>query len=314
MIPSSLLLSRPARTICQTLILSAAIIGLAVSLIGYAEAAGPPGIQLSAAYATASETEAQPCAAWVWDLVAWRTHSAPILDKAQERGIDTLFIPLTVKNGVLSYQTDVARFVRLAHQRGILVFAVEGDPHMVLPAGLQAAVARANAIRAYQEGAPRSERLDGLQYDLEPYGLKNFDPRDPKDLAKWLAAYKALRAAFHHRIEVTMPFWIADDPDGEAFVREAAPLLSRISVMAYRNRPNAIIDVASRLLALGSELDVPVRVALEIGPTDEGSTVSFEGNMRKLRHAMEVTTPTFLHSPSFVGFAIDGLRWPGQKP
>jgi hypothetical protein len=82
--------------------------------------------------------------------------------------------------------------------------------------------------------------------------------------------------------------------------------------MAYRTKADRIIAAATPILDLGVELGVPVRVALEMGPTDEGPGVSFEGDLQAMLKAMRDTLPTFAGWSSFAGFAIHGIVWPGQ--
>lgn len=185
---------------------------------------------------------------------------------------------------------------------------------MVLPAGQPNAIARAKAIRNYQLSVVARERLDGLQYDIEPYTLPNFDTDDPNDLRKWSDAYGRLRQAFANKLDVVLPFWIADKQNGANFVRQAAVHATGLTTMAYRTTKDRIIGAGMPIVRLGTQLNLPLRVALENGPTEEGPGVSFEGNLPALLKAMQQTLPTFARQHSFAGFAIHGIVWPGQPP
>jgi hypothetical protein len=253
-------------------------------------------------------------AAWLWENRLWRTGAADLLDRAQALKIDTLFIALDIRDGKLRYRAELRHFLRAAHGRGISVLAVEGDPHMVLPAGQPNAIARAKAIRNYQLSVVARERLDGLQYDIEPYTLPNFDTNNPDHLRKWSDTYRLLRQAYAHKLDIVLPFWIADKPAGAAFVRQAAVHATGLATMAYRTEKDRIISAAMPLLKIGTELDLPVRVALEMGPTNEGPSVSFEGDLPALLKAMRQTLPVLARQDGFAGFAIHGIVWPGQEP
>jgi hypothetical protein len=253
-------------------------------------------------------------AAWLWENRIWRKFATALLDRAAELKIGTLYIALDVDNGKVSNRDALRRFLAAAHARHMTVLAVEGDPHFITRSGRAVAVARARAIRAYNLGVVARERLDGLQYDIEPYVLPGFGISDPADLKKWSDTYRVLRHAFARPLNAVLPFWIADHRPGTDFVRNLAPSIDGITVMAYRDTPDAIVDVATRLLDVGIAVDRPVRVALENGPTDEGEHVSFDGDLDALLHAIKVTLPTFAKGwSSFSGFAIHGIVWPGQS-
>ena len=266
----------------------------------------------SVAASEVAATAKQKRTAWLWETSIWRTLPADLLDRAQALKIRSLFIALEIRDGQVRDGSQLKAFLRAAHERGISVLAVEGDPHMVLAKGQPNAIARAQAIRAYQLGALPEEQLDGLQYDIEPYVLPRFDTSNPRHLRKWSSTYRELRRAFTRKLDIVLPFWVSDKPPGADFVRASAASAKGLTVMAYRTKPDRIIAAAAPLLDLGVELDRPVRVALEMGPTDEGPGVSFEGDLDALLRAMRKTLPTFAAWPNFAGFAIHGIVWPGQ--
>lgn len=282
---------------------------LALLLAVLAEA---PSVRAESVPAPAATALQNRRAAWLWEHRIWRRRAADLLDRAQELKIDTLFIALDIRNAKVGYRAELRAFLRAAHARNISVLAVEGDPHMVLPAGQPNAIARAKAIRDYQLGVVPRERLDGLQYDIEPYTLPNFDTDNPNDLRKWSDTYGRLRQAFARKLDIVLPFWIADKPNGANFVRQAATHAAGLTTMAYRTEKKRIIGAATPILKLGGQLNVPVRVALELGPTNEGPGVSFEGDLPALLKAMQQTLPVFARRESFAGFAIHGIVWPGQ--
>lgn len=250
--------------------------------------------------------------AWLWDDLVWRQHADALLTQAQDLKIGTLYITLEIRNDQVRHAAALRTFLRKAHGRGVSVLAVEGDPHFVFPDGRAHAVARAKVIRAWQASARTGEQLDGLQYDIEPYVLPDFSVDDPDDLAAWRDTFRALRRAYGQRLDIVFPFWVANTPRGANFVRQTAADARSYATMAYRTTVPRIIDAATPLLDLGTELNRPVRVALENGPTSEGPGVSFEGDLPALLKAMKQARPTLAAKPGFGGFAIHGITWPGQ--
>lgn len=252
--------------------------------------------------------------AWLWEDHIWQTRRGRVLDMAEALDLRRLFIGIKMKDGQIVGREALRRFVAEAHRRGIAVLGVEGDPLMVTRRGRNAAIKRVEVFRAYQASVGKSERLDGLQYDIEPASLPNFDVHDPEDLKRWSMAYRELRNAWGGPLDIVLPYWIGDWRTGEAFVRRIAPHAQSFTIMAYRDTPPAIIDVATELLSQGAALSVPVVVALEMGPTDEGDHVSFDGDLDALLKAVKQTRRTFAEWESFSGYAIHGLPWPGSGP
>jgi hypothetical protein len=167
-----------------------------------------------------------PLATWIWQPDAWARAPGALLDRAEAEGVRTLFLGLDVASGRVRDADALRALNEEAHRRGLRVLAVEGDPAMVPPRGRHHAVARARAIRAYQERAPQAARLDGVQYDIEPYLLPEFDPRDEADLRAWADTYADLNRALDARLDIVLPFWIAGTDEGRRFVRGLSGLAS----------------------------------------------------------------------------------------
>ncbi|HEX8214931.1 MAG TPA: hypothetical protein VF582_05610 [Allosphingosinicella sp.] len=202
--------------------------------------------------------------AWAWDPGRWRDQPAGTIASARTRGIERLFVTLEVGDGGLRHASDLRRFVRMAKASGINVEAVEGDPQMVLAGGLVTAAARARAFAAYQKRARPEERLAGIQYDIEPYVLGAWG-RHPVGYSAWARSVLRLRHAAGERIDLVVPFWIAQEEEGRAFLRSVAPAVRILTVMSYRTELPLLTQVAEPLLAWGAAEGVKVRLALEAG-------------------------------------------------
>ncbi len=217
--------------------------------------------------------------AWTWDTQQWRATPATLLERAVASGVRRLHVALETEDGQIRHAAELARFVRLASARGIAVDAVEGDPQMVRPAGRLNAMNRAKAIAAYQRNAAESERLAGIQYDIEPYLLPEFGADRAGVLAAWSGLVRDLAAVHADKLDLVVPFWLLSLPEGEQAMAALAPHLRQLTVMAYRTDPVRIVAFAEPTLAWGQTNGVPVRVALEMGPLDD----EFEQRFRPAR-------------------------------
>jgi hypothetical protein len=202
--------------------------------------------------------------AWAWDPARWRDQPIKTLAAARAKGVERLFVTLEIGNAGLSNSAELSRFVRMAGAAGIEVEAVEGDPEMILPSGLATATARARAFAAYQRRARPDERLAGIQYDIEPYVLAAWGG-DAVGYPAWADAVLRLAEAAGEPIDLVLPFWMAQEEEGRAFLRRVAPAVRILTVMSYRTELPLLTQVAEPLLAWGVNEGVKVRLALEAG-------------------------------------------------
>jgi hypothetical protein len=159
---------------------------------------------------------------------------------------------------------QLADFVRAAGARGIGVYSVDGDPHMVLADEVPAAVKRVQAYAAYNASQPPEARLRGVQFDVEPYLLPdNVLPPDRRDAA-YVEMARALKAAAGAglRLEFVVPFWWGGN---QALLDALAPHADALAVMDYRTDRSQIVDGAIPFLDWAAGHGRQVRIALEAG-------------------------------------------------
>lgn len=205
-------------------------------------------------------------AAWMWSAARWRDQSAELLTAAQKLGLGTIYISVPIAAGEVVEPDRLADFVARAKAAAIDIVAVEGDPDMIAGRGRAEAIARARALAAYQAAVPVASRLGGLQYDIEPYLLGGFAVDPAAIWQSWGDTLRQLAAAFGSRVDAVIPYWIMASGGGSAALSRAASSLRRITVMAYRTAPQAIIAAAEPTLAWADDHAVPALVALEAGP------------------------------------------------
>lgn len=205
--------------------------------------------------------------AWAWEPDLWRDGGAALIRDAAARGVKLLSVTLEIADGRVLHRRALGRFVRAARRAGIAVEAVEGDPHMVLEAGLANGLARARAIARYQAEAPAGARLAGVQFDIEPYVLPAWGT-PAANYRAWSAAVVALAGAAGGPVHLALPFWIADDEDGARFLEEVRASVREVTAMTYRTDPATVTVIAEPLLHWGARTGIPIRLALEASPVD----------------------------------------------
>ncbi|MGI4717527.1 MAG: hypothetical protein ACRYF6_04050 [Janthinobacterium lividum] len=204
-----------------------------------------------------------PRSTWVWNRDEWRERGDALLDWAAGEKLGELFIVVTLEEGRVKDPDALAAFVRRARARGILVGAVEGDPHMVLPDHRAATAARARAYAAYNAAATPEARLAGVQFDIEPYLLPEHVLPAARLESEYLATAAALReAAGALPLEFVVPFWW---DDRRALLDGLARSADSLAVMDYRTDPGQIVRFAVPFLDWAAAHGKRVRIALEAG-------------------------------------------------
>lgn len=240
--------------------------------------------------------------AWAWQPQAWRESGDLLLRSAAERGLTRLHISLVIAGGKVLHTDELASFIRTASRLNIAIEAVEGDPRMALDEGLSHGLERARAIATYQQSASADTRLKGVQYDIEPYVLLNWGSVQ-SDYAGWSAAVNALAKAVGNPVDLVLPFWIANDDVGLAFLRDVDPSINGITVMSYRSDGPLAAALAQPLLGWGVTAGKPVRIALETGPVGSESEETFvpaaKGQLA-LRERDGLITATYYTEPTNV--------------
>ena len=232
-----------------------------------------PAAQASAdvtalALAPAGPPRTGPRATWVWRPGDWIDGGPALLDWAVAQGIRELFVTVPLKDGTAVRAPDLlAGFVRQAGERGVGVYAVDGDPHMVLAAEVAGVARRVHAYAAYNAAQPPAARLRGVQFDVEPYLLPdNVLPPGRRDAA-YVDMARALKAAAGDalRLEFVVPFWWGRNT---ALLDALAPYADALAVMDYRTDRDQIVEFAIPFLDWATAHGRRARIALEAGNID----------------------------------------------
>ena len=209
-----------------------------------------------------------PRSTWVWRPGDWIDGGPALLDWAAAQGIRELFVTVPLKDGSAVRAPDLlAAFVRQAGAKGIKVYSVDGDPHMVLADEVPAVVKRVQAYAAYNAAQPPEARLRGVQFDVEPYLLPDTVLPAARRDAAYVDMARAVKAAAGAalRVEFVVPFWWGRN---QALLDALAPHADALAVMDYRTDRDQIVDVAIPFLDWAGAHGRHVRIALEAGPID----------------------------------------------
>ena len=291
--------------------------------------------------ATAASRAEVPRALWVWD--------ATVITDAQQQ--KSLFDFCAQKKIAVIYQSvgDVfsarqraaddakhvtapvlAAFLRAAHAKNLRVEALDGDAEFALAAHHAEALQILQKALDYNAAAAPDARLDGFQWDTEPYTLPAFNagPEAQRALfTEYLDSMKQMRDAVaktpNLRLGICIP-WFFDGADYEmnwngANKAPAFHLLDLLAslpsgelvLMAYRDKAtgsNGTIEIARGEIeyAAKNAPRVPVWIGQEtLDVTGDPPSITFyqEGETA-LEEALAQIDAAYQKVPSFGGVAI----------
>jgi len=203
-------------------------------------------------------------ASWFWSPASWMDTPQRIFDSQTSLALKRIYITVPVSEGRVQHAEQLHQFLQTAHQHGLQVWAVLGDPYAVLDREKQNFLARISAYQAFNSGNVQ-QRLDGLQLDIEPYLLPGYQLNS----AVWLQKQAKIVNAAHQiasslELDIVLPFWF--DPmhgDSAALLSNVETSIASITLMNYRTDPEQIREFAEKFLDWGERRQKAVFIALE---------------------------------------------------
>lgn len=288
----------------------------------------------AAATAQAAPTHAAAHASravWTWERPSYAMLESPqVADEAlaflQRKRIDVVYLYADAfqdRNLLVQQPARYRAFIRAAHARGIRVYALLGSWYLhteryVLPRHQRKAVAMLQRVLDYNAAAAPLERFDGVNYDIEPHLLDEWeDATRPRLLRGFLDMTAAMMEARRKSgqtlvIGPAMPFWwdgIALEWRGvrKPVSEHVADLTDYVALMDYRNRAegrDSILSHAEAEMAYADRTGKRVVIGLEFNPA-EPAKLSFHGMGEPAfeREAGKVEA-AYRKRPAFDGFVF----------
>lgn len=281
-----------------------------------------------------------PRALWVWDATAITNpkQGKDLFDFCAAKGISVIYLsmgdifaPKQREDGDSKHVTApvLGKFLLEAHTKKIQVEALDGDSAFALEPHHAEALARLRKALEYNKAAAPSEKLDGFQWDTEPYTLPDFkDPAKQKDILKqYLDGAAELCAAVDKNPSLRLGFAIpAFFDDAERTLEwngtgkpAAFHLMDQLNalpssyvvLMAYRDKalgPNGTVEISRDEVEYAGKNDP--RVKVWIGQEtmdvtgDPPSITFFQEGENSLEQALGQIETAFKKQPALAGFAI----------
>ncbi|NHN31945.1 hypothetical protein [Paenibacillus agricola] len=270
-------------------------------------------------------------ATWLWDtsLIVTAESRNSILQFAKEQSIDRIYLQVNPDEALDSYRS----FIKEARAGGVQIHALDGAPSWVMPDNRSYIVNMVKWVKDYNLNVLEEERFSGIQADIEPYILPEWQTDQATLVKNWTEALTlfvdevkqdATLSASTNSTALTasaaLPFWLNQIAvPGDSHVRlneKLMGLLDEVTLMSYRDQAQALADVTADDLALGDRLGKKIFVGVETNPSSEGAFISFYEEGSEVMHQQLAIIDRLLEShPSYSGIAIhDYVGWKSLKP
>jgi hypothetical protein len=274
-------------------------------------------------------------AVWTWErdsyaLLESRAEAVAAFNFLQARGVDTLYLYADAWQGRNMIATQPQRyrdFIADAHRRGFKVYALLGSAYLnteryILPEQRGAARAMLKRILDYNARAPQQARFDGVNLDIEPHLLDEWNDASRENLlrdfldvsAAWMAMKKESGQAL--AIGPAIPFWfdgIQVRWHGQArpASEHVAELYDYVALMDYRDHAegrDGIIAHAAKEMAYAEQIGKQVVIGLELTPNALKKVTFNHRREADLQREMDATQAAYAKSKAFAGFALHHYR------
>lgn len=269
-------------------------------------------------------------AVWVWEPEAFamledRRVALEAIDFLRSKGVDALYIYADSYKGrshIVKKPKLYRALIRRLGKRGIRAYALLGSWHLrtheyVLPGRHAEAVAMLDRVLAYNAASKPAERFSGVNIDIEPHMLEEWDGDRDGLLLNFLDLGRALMEAKRKSgsgipVGPAVPFWldrIELEWEGEKkpVSEHVLDIYDTAVLMNYRDKAeggDGMIAHAASELAYAAELGKPLAIGVEVTP-NELDKVTFHGKTEEyMEKELAKAEAVFSASPAFDGFVV----------
>lgn len=274
-------------------------------------------------------------AVWTWEPESYAMlESREAADVAfaflRERKVDTLYLYADAHEGrnlIVGQPQRYRDFIAMAHARGFKVYALLGSAYLnteryILPEHRRDAVAMLQRVLDYNAKAPEASRFDGVNLDIEPHLLDQWNDATRAELlhdlievsAEWMRMKRESGQTL--AIGPAVPFWFDGIPvrwrgTTKPASEHLADLYDYLALMDYRNRADGrdgIVAHAAREMAYAQKIGKRVVIGLELGRSEPKKVTFNHLREADLRREMAATEKAYDGSAAFAGFALHHYR------
>lgn len=274
-------------------------------------------------------------AVWTWEPESYAMlESREAADAAfaflREQKVGTLYLYADAHGGrnlIVGQPQRYRDFIATAHARGFKVYALLGSAYLnteryILPERRRDAVAMLQRVLDYNAKAPEASRFDGVNLDIEPHLLDEWNDATREELLRDLievsAEWMRMKRESGQTLAIgpAVPFWFDGIPvRWRGTVKPASEHLADVydylALMDYRNHADGrdgIIAHAAKEMTYAQKIGKRVVIGLELGRSEPKKVTFNHLREADLRREMAATEKAYAGSTAFAGFALHHYR------
>ncbi|TLS37213.1 alpha-amylase family protein [Pseudalkalibacillus caeni] len=289
-------------------------------------------IMVVAAFPTgafAQTTSGKDKAMWAWfpnKDISTEEARMEMVDFAKEKGVNLIYLNIGEREGepyLIEHPEQYRKLIKLAHENNIDVYALDGASEWAKEENYDIPISRMHDVFKYNRESKSSEQFDGIQFDIEPYLLDEWDTTERDQLIQeYLAVVKILNNiakaySNSHDFEfmIAMPFWFDGDKYTTTYHGDTKPLsdhvmdvVNSVVIMAYRDFAegrDSILYHTDHEMKYASENGVKLVIGVETQYLEPYEKVSFfEEGETYMDEQLEVVDQIYADEQGYGGQAI----------
>ncbi len=258
-----------------------------------------------------------PRSVWVWKTDPAQNLKArkELLELCERTGIKILylFVGDFSEEDDLEYAKGLEGFLREAHQRGLKVEALTGNPIWQMEEQHETALNWVRSFLEFNKKRPPEARMDGISLDVEPYLAQEWNEDREGVKAGFLSLLRKVRALIEEypeqefRFGVVAPvFYAAEGPE---FEREIFRNVDVVALMDYYDTAREILGNAKYHLDLAEEMGKKLAIGVEtqdLVAIKQGGrrNTFFEEGWEGMEEVLKEVKKEVASTSAFEGFAI----------
>jgi hypothetical protein len=288
---------------------------------------------LALALACGAAQAGAPAAAraiWTWEPASYAMLERPAeADEAiaflQAKSVRTLFLYADAFHARSIIANEPQRYRQLIaklHGAGMRVYALLGSGYLkteryVLPGHRAEALAMFQRVLDYNAKAAPAERFDGINLDIEPHILDEWDTQKMALLHTFIdlsADFMALKAKSGQALQVgpAIPFWWDNIPIAwrgrtRAMSEHVQDIYDYVALMDYRDHaggPDGIVSHGEDELRYAARAGKQVLIGIETTPNDIDKVSFNHLKEADMERELALSEQAFAASPAFGGFVL----------
>lgn len=269
-------------------------------------------------------------AIWMWEATSFAmlAHSDVARNNIaflKAKGVNTIYLYADEYQGVskiLTQPQQYASLIKHLHQQDFKVYALLGSWYLkthryVLPQERGKALQMFQRVLDYNTRVAPSEQFDGINIDIEPHMLDEWDSQKIWLLEQWIELsheFMRLKRQSNLSLKVgpAIPFWLDNIPTKwndhlKPTSQHLQDIYDYVALMDYRDRAegvDGIISHAENEMTYAANIGKEVVIGIETGP-NEIKKVSFN-HLTEIDMNRELTLvyKAFASQRAFAGFVI----------